>query len=48
MAEAQLLLGDFYSIGRGIDRDMAAARFWYNKAAAHGNSTATAKLARLG
>jgi len=47
MPEAQLMLGDFFALGRGTDRDLAAAQAWYRKAAAQGVAAASAKLARL-
>ena len=47
MPEAELMLGDLIAGGRGTAADPAAARGWYERAVAHGNSTARARLATL-
>jgi TPR repeat protein len=45
--EAQLRLGDCYSAGRGVARDLDAANAWYAKAAASGNAAAAGRLQQL-
>ena len=39
-AEAQLVIGDMYNIGRGVQQDNAVAIEWYRKAAEQGNMDA--------
>jgi TPR repeat protein len=48
MPEAQLMLGDLLSAGRGTDADPEAARLWYEKAAAQGLAAAKGRLGALG
>ena len=43
-----LRLGEAYEAGRGVDRDLDAARRWYGRAAAVGNAAAAEALERLG
>src|SRR3569623_367485 len=42
---AQLELGSAYSLGRGVDKDYAAARLWLSQAADKGNAVAQGMLA---
>ena len=44
-ADAQLVLGAFYSMGRGVRRDATQAAFWYRKAAETGRRDAEFLLA---
>ena len=44
---AMVGLGLIYEFGRGVARDYAKAREWYQKAAAKGNADAKARLAKL-
>ncbi len=46
-AKAQYRLGDAYAEGRGVDRDPAAARVWYQKAANGGDTYAMLKLGAM-
>ncbi|QSR87721.1 sel1 repeat family protein [Candidatus Methylacidiphilum infernorum] len=43
-AQAQLDLGDAYSRGQGVTKDLAQAVYWYRKAAEQGNVQAQYKL----
>lgn len=43
-AEAQLKLGNAYSVGKGVPKDAAQAVTWWRKAAEQGNATAQRKL----
>lgn len=43
-AEAQLIIGDMYNIGRGVQQDNAVAIEWYRKAAEQGNPDAIQML----
>ena len=43
-AEAQLLVGEMYEQGRGVEQDMEQAMTWISKAAAQGNKAASYKL----
>jgi TPR repeat protein len=47
MPEAELMLGDLLFAGRGAEADPAAARSWYERAAAHGVAAARARLQTL-
>jgi TPR repeat protein len=40
-----MMLGDMLAAGRGTDADPAAARGWYERAAAHGVVAARTRLA---
>lgn len=46
-APAQVRMGDFFITGRVVDRDVSAAREWYNQAAAQQHKEAGKKLAAL-
>jgi TPR repeat protein len=46
-AEAQLRLGDAYATGRGVERDIEAARMWYERALERRHPRARAALAQL-
>ena len=43
-AEAQLVVGEMYETGRGVDKDMEQAMAWISKAAEQGNKAAGYKL----
>ena len=43
-AEAQVIIGDMYNIGRGVQQDNSQAIEWYRKAAALGNLDAIQML----
>jgi serine/threonine protein kinase len=46
-AKAQNRLGDVYAEGRGVERDPAAARVWYEKAANGGDISAMLRLGAM-
>ena len=46
-ANAQLLIGDCYSVGRGVPLDQAEAVKWYRKAADQGNANAQCILGEI-
>ena len=43
-AEAQLIIGDMYNIGKGVRQDNSIAIFWYRKSAEQGNIEAIQML----
>ena len=43
-AEAQLVLGDMYNIGKGVRQDNSQAIHWYRESAAQGNEDAIQML----
>ena len=43
-SEAQVIIGDMYNIGRGVQQDNAVAIAWYRKAAVQGNPDAIQML----
>ena len=45
--EAQIRLGDLYASGRGMPKDHAQARVWYEKAASQGHPIGQNNLAEL-
>ena len=45
--EAQVRLGDLYAKGRGVPKDHAQARTWYEKAASQGHPIGQNNLAEL-
>ena len=47
LAEAQLVLGEAYRLGRGVEPDQNAARRWYELAARQGNQAASKMLLEL-
>jgi serine/threonine protein kinase len=46
-AQAQFRLGEAYAEGRGVDRDIATAERWYEKAALQGETGAQIKLGAM-
>jgi len=46
-AAAQHMLGTLYEKGDGVDQDLSAAWYWYQRAAANGFVSAQGRLARL-
>jgi TPR repeat protein len=44
LAEAQLVLGEAYRLGRGVEPDQNAARRWYELAARQGNQALSKML----
>jgi hypothetical protein len=46
-AQAQTRLGDAYSEGHGVERDLAAGERWYEKAALQGDTGAQLKLGAM-
>jgi serine/threonine protein kinase len=46
-AQAQIRLGEMYAGGLGVERELASAERWYEKAALQGNTTAQMRLGAM-